>query len=146
MVRKLLSLVAFILIATYSNAQRADEILGTWVSDDGNSHVKIYRKDDGIYGKLSWIKNERHPDGSIKKDDKNPDPAKRDRPLKGLVILKGLQWDAEDQEWNEGKIYDPKSGKTYDVFARLKGKDTLYMKGYVGISMLGRSTEWKRLE
>lgn len=141
-----LFLAVCLITAISTNAQKADAILGTWVSEDGKSHVKIYREDDGIYGKLVWLKNERHSDGSIKKDEENPDPAKRDRPLKGLVILRELQWDAEEEEWNDGKIYDPKSGNTYDVFARLKDQETLYMKGYVGISMLGRSTEWSRVE
>ena len=46
-----------------------------------------------------------------------------------------------------GDIYDPESGKTYSsFFIHLKDKNTLKVRGYVGISLLGRTEIWTRTE
>ncbi len=60
----------------------------------------------------------------------------------GLVNLEGFKFD--DGEWEDGTIYDPKSGKTYSATMELDGKNLLKIRGYVGISLFGRTTEWTR--
>ena len=49
-----------------------------------------------------------------------------------------------DGAWSGGFIYDPNSGKTYRGKIKLTDPDTLRLRGYIGISLLGRTEVWKR--
>jgi uncharacterized protein (DUF2147 family) len=81
------------------------------------------------------------------KDDENPDETLRNRSLLGLQILSGFEYSAKKEEWENGEIYDPKSGNTYDCYVWLESDDLLKRKGFVGgIRWLGRSSEWYRTE
>jgi uncharacterized protein (DUF2147 family) len=79
-------------------------------------------------------------------DVNNPDESKRDRTVKGILLLKGLDYDPDDQQWEDGTIYDPESGKTYDCYVELESKDKLKVRGYIGVSMIGRTQYWTRIE
>jgi uncharacterized protein (DUF2147 family) len=57
------------------------------------------------------------------------------------VLLTNFTFD--DGEWEGGKIYDPKSGKTYSCVMRFKGS-VLQIKGYIGITLIGRTTVWTK--
>jgi uncharacterized protein (DUF2147 family) len=61
----------------------------------------------------------------------------------GLVILRDFKFD--EDEWEGGKIYDPESGKTYSCILSIQDKGTLKVRGYVGISLLGRTEIWKKV-
>ena len=140
--------LALIVLGSFSIKLTAQgEILGTWYNEEKDSKIKVYKENGKYFGKVVWIKNNTNDDGSSPKlDSKNPDTSKRTRAIIGTQILKNLKWDSDDQEWNQGVIYDPKSGKTYDVFARMEAANTLYLKGYIGFTLIGRSTLWTRVE
>ena len=72
-----------------------------------------------------WIKDIYTGKAKDKLDIENPDESKRGDSLQGKVILHGFKYD--DDEWNKGKIYDPKNGKTYKSYMRLKNKNMLKM-------------------
>lgn len=74
-------------------------------------------------------------------------PACKDnRPLIGLTVLRGLKADGENQ-YSGGSIFDPKSGKTYRAKAELTQNGTrLRVRGYVGVSLLGRTQTWQRAQ
>ncbi len=134
--------------ACAESSSEADAITGTWINADGRVHVLIYKEADGTYsGKLSWLRDPVYPPGdpeagTPKHDRKNPDPALRNRPLKGLKFLKGFRY-AGQHVYKKGTIYDPESGKTYSSRMTLDG-DKLYLRGYIGIALLGRTTVWTR--
>lgn len=124
----------------------SDDILGTWLNEDEDAHVLIYKEGGKYFGKISWLKNPVDEEtGEAKKDKENPDESLQDRPLKGLVILKDFEYDGGG-EWDEGSIYDPKSGKTYSCYMELKEMDRLKIRGYIGVSLLGRTSYWTRVE
>lgn len=125
-------------------AQNKDAILGKWVNSTGEAHVDITKKGDKYFGKIVWLKEPKDEKGVVKSDVKNPDAALHSRPILGLEILTNFIYD--DGKWTDGKIYDPKSGKTYSCNMTMKGNDVLNMRGYVGISLLGRSETWKRVK
>jgi uncharacterized protein (DUF2147 family) len=85
--------------------------------------------------------------GEPEKDFNNPDTKLRSKSRLGLQILSGLKYNAADKQWQNGSIYDPDNGKTYDCFAWFdKDPNVLNLKGYVaGIKWLGRSTAWTRV-
>ena len=142
MTKKIL-LIATLLFSGVLTAQKATDIVGIWWNEEKDGRVEVYQKGDKFYGKVEYVKKNVNPDGSKpKRDLKNPDPAKRKRVIQGCVILKGLKWTGD--EWEGGEIYDTKSGSTYSCFARMNPNGTLYFKGYIGFSLIGRSTTWTR--
>jgi uncharacterized protein (DUF2147 family) len=60
-----------------------------------------------------------------------------------LPILKDFEFTGKST-WENGTIYDPKNGKTYSCYLILQPDKTLKVRGYVGVSMLGRTTIWTR--
>jgi len=125
----------------YSQAP-ADKVLGKWYTDDKEDIIEISKTGNKYNGKIVWLKEENEDDGTPKIDDKNPDPKLQHRPIKGLVLLKDFSFDSGEKQWNNGTIYDPKSGKTYDCYMWFEGPD-LKIKGYVlGMKFLGRKTTW----
>ena len=126
-----------------------EAIVGKWLNQEGTSHIQIFKATNGsfagkFYGKLVWLK-EPMKNGKSKVDDLNPDPKKQAVPLLGLQILKDFVYDAQDKEWEDGTIYDPKNGKTYSCNMTLSGNN-LNVRGYVGISLLGRTGVWTRVQ
>ncbi|HEU0064660.1 MAG TPA: DUF2147 domain-containing protein, partial [Flavisolibacter sp.] len=116
-------------------------IEGFWFNDTKEAKIQIYKSSDGkFYGKIVWLK-EPLKNGKPKIDEKNSDRVLQKKPLVGLIILKGFQ--ADDNTYTEGTIYDPDNGKTYDCKMNYHGKK-LSIRGYIGISLFGRTTVWER--
>ena len=135
--------IAFLLIFSFNiKAENSGDILGEWNSENNESLIEIYQKNKKFYGKLIWLK-EPNRNGKPKMDDKNPDSKLKTRPLLDLVILKDFTFNGSD-EWKDGKIYDPKSGKTYECYMKLDNKNKLKIRGYIGVSLIGRTSYWTR--
>lgn len=139
--------LAFYAFCAMAQETAADKILGIWWNEEKTSKIEISQKEGKYIGTIVYMIPEKYENGEPPKDDKNPDPKLRDRSLVGLQILSGFRYDADDKEWVDGRIYDPKSGKTYDCYAWLESDDVLKLKGFVaGMRWLGRSSEWYRTE
>ena len=142
------NLVVLFLLTVYSVAgfaQKADKIVGVWWNEEKTSKIEIEKEDGKYIGTIVYVIPENYENGEPPKDDENPDESLRDRSLVGLQILDGFEYDAKDEEWEDGEIYDPKSGKTYDCYAWMENDDLLKLKGFVGgVRWLGRSSEWYR--
>ena len=114
-----------------------DVILGEWLSQEKDGKISIYKQGDKYYGKISWGKT------PGRKDAKNPDAKLKNRDLIGLVILQDFKYTGS--AWENGKIYDPNSGKTYDCILKVKDNNkVLDIRGYVGMPMFGRTATWTR--
>ena len=133
------------LLALNTSAQ-ADRVVGVWFTEDRESKVEIYKTSSGAYeGKLVWLEDPRNEDGSVKRDTENPERGLRSRPLEGMVLLEDFRFSSSSEEWKDGTIYDPESGRTYSAYMRLEDNNTLKIRGYVmGMRLLGRNTTWKR--
>jgi uncharacterized protein (DUF2147 family) len=119
---------------------KADDIVGVWLTGGKEpAKIQVYRSGNKYYGKIAWVTK---PEGRTRLDTNNPDKEKRNQPIIGLVILTNFKFD--EDEWNGGKIYDPESGKTYSCNISLKDKNTMKIRGYIGISLLGRTETWVR--
>ena len=121
-----------------------DVILGNWLTDEGKAEVELYKCGDEYCGKIVWLKEPKNDEGKDKTDINNPDPEKNGRMIIGLNIVWGFKYDKYGK-WVKGNIYDPDNGKTYSCKMALEG-DKLSVRGYVGISLLGRTTVWTRVE
>lgn len=143
--KNMLLTLALTLTTTGLFAQ-ADKILGVWFNEEKSAKIEVYKKGDKYYGKIIWLKDNKNADGSSPRlDVKNEDVSKRGRAIVGSNILIGLEWDADDNEWDDGEIYDPKNGSTYSLYAQLESENKLFLKGYIGFSLIGRSTHWTRV-
>lgn len=123
--------------ASYSQ-NKAEDITGTWLTAGKEpAKIQIYKSEEKYYGKIIWLQNPTDS-GKQRLDNNNPDVKKRNDPIIGLIILKGFRFDGDD-EWGGGGIYDPESGKTYSSYMYLKDKNTLKIRGYIGLSWFGRT-------
>lgn len=145
MIMKYFSLMLLLTAISFSGfTQNKDAILGKWINSTGEAHVEITKKSDKYFGKIVWLKETKDDKGIVKTDLKNPDTNLKTRPILGLEILKDFVFTGS--KWTDGTIYDPKSGKTYSCNMTLKDSGQLNMRGYVGISLIGRSEVWKRVK
>ena len=144
---KLFSLLALIMIFfAFTSNDEGDRLIGVWQPSNGKAKVKIEKIGAKYYGKIVWLKEPTDPTTQKPKVDKNnPDESMRNVPLKGYRMLKDFVYGSKDQ-WNEGTIYDPENGSTYSCEINMKDKNTLEIRGYIGVKALGRTDVWKRLE
>src|SRR4030095_12551770 len=106
-----LTLIASISLVAHSQ-NKADDIIGIWLTGGKEpAKIQIYKSGEKFYGKIIWLKNPTE-NGKQRGDANNPDKEKRGNPIIGLIMLKDFKFDGDD-EWKEGDIYDPESGKTY---------------------------------
>lgn len=137
----LLTLIACF-FAQVSFAQK-DKIEGIWFNEEKTAKVQIYLANDHkFWGKIVWLK-EPLRDGKPKTDINNPKKNARNQPLIGLPLLRSFEKDG-DKKYTDGEIYDPKNGKTYSCTITYKNDNELSVRGYIGISMIGRTTTWTR--
>jgi len=130
-------------------AADADRVLGLWLTEKQDAHVLVERDGDSYSGKIVWLKEPQYPAddpqhmaGQDKVDRENPDPKRRGDPILGLRIVAAFRF--RDGEWRDGTIYDPEIGKTYRCRMWFDG-ETLRVRGYIGIPLFGRSTNWTRV-
>lgn len=124
---------------------KAQTIFGKWHTIDNEtgkieSVIEIYKKNGKAYAKIVDILNKEDRDRLCDKctgKDKNV-------PILGLVLVGGLEQDGD--EWSGGKILDPKSGKYYKCYLKLEEDNKLKLRGYIGVSILGRTEYWYRAE
>ncbi len=134
------------LVALASESAAARPEIGIWYDDSGQGAVEVYICADNpnrLCGRIIWLKEPLNAEGVAKHDRYNPDPANQDRPICGLPILWGLGL-MSDGTFDGGKIYDPKTGKTYSVALKLAQSDKLVVTGYLGVKMLGKSFTWTK--
>lgn len=140
-------LSAFFILAAYStpiSENNPDAIIGNWKTGEGTAVVQIYKQGSYYYGKIVWLKEPNNPTtGKLRVDTKNSDPAKRNAPLLGLINLRNFSF-YKNNLWKDGKIYDPKSGDDYSCKITMKDPNTIEVRGYIGISLLGKTDIWKR--
>lgn len=148
LVRGLLVLLCMVSGAAW--ADDGDAVLGQWLTADGKAKVEVVRHGDVYDGSIVWLKaplytvqDKEGTPGQPKVDLKNPDKALQARPIVGLPLIRGFKY-AGDNVWNDGQIYDPESGKLYSCKLTLMMDGSLKVRGYIGISLFGRSEIWTR--
>lgn len=125
-------------------AASPNDIIGTWFSkgkkkgDDGK--ITIYKCKNKYCGKISWSESP----GDL--DENNPNPARRKDKLLGKNIIWGFTF--KENKWINGKIYDPRSGKTYKCTMWLINSNKIKVRGYVGWgwASIGEEETWTRVK
>lgn len=133
-------------LTAFAPANNPDAVVGTWLNGTKKGHVQIYKQGGTYFGKLIWLSEPNDPDtGKPKTDFRNTDAAKRARPLMNLPLMYNFKYEG-DNVWSDGKIYNPEDGKEYNCKMTLKDANTLDVRGYVGISLLGKTQTWTRVK
>ncbi|MFZ1751746.1 MAG: DUF2147 domain-containing protein [Saprospiraceae bacterium] len=140
MLKNILSLMCLVFVSSLC----AQSPLGVWKNlddEDGKekSHIEIYEKDGKLRGKVIKLL----PAATITKCDACSG-ANQGKNLVGLDILWDLK--ASGKTWDGGEILDPKNGKIYACKIELDGADKLKVRGYIGVSLFGRTQKWYRVK
>lgn len=127
---------------------QADDVLGTWYTQNNGSKIEITKEGDTYNGKIVWLKEPNYgPNhaeaGKPKRDSNNPEAARQNDPIVGLKLLNGFKWDGSES-WSGGTIYNPEDGKTYKCVMTMPDQNTLDVRGYVGVPAFGKTQTWKR--
>jgi uncharacterized protein (DUF2147 family) len=122
-----------------------DVLVGVWEPGHGKAKVKITKVGDKYFGKIVWLKEPLNEKGEKKTDVNNPDPKMHDTPLLGYKILKDFEY-AGKGVWENGTIYDPENGSLYSCTITKKTDTKIEVRGYIGVSMIGRTDTWTKLE
>lgn len=138
-----LGVLTLFLWVSIAFANSPDAIVGVWKNGEGTGLVQIYKKGEKYYGRIVWLQVANNPDGTPRTDVNNPEEGLRKRPLKGLENLRDFVHKGGNV-WEEGRIYDPKSGNDYSCEMKLVDDNTLEVRGFIGVSLFGRTDVWKR--
>ena len=137
---KWLMVVLPLLWAGSAWAQSRDDYNGYWWTEDRSGIIELVVTEQGIEGLTRWGKEQNT-------DKFNPDPALRSRSLRNITFLWGFIYQPESNQWHDGQVYDPKNGKTYSAKMELsKNANELEMRGYIGISLFGRTATFSRVK
>lgn len=144
----LFSALALIVSTAFVNynptSDDGDKLLGVWEPSHGKARVKITKVGNKYYGKIVWLREPNYPDGTKKVDKNNPDSKMHDTPLLGYTILKDFEYSGKNS-WSDGTIYDPENGSTYSCTIKLTNENTIEVRGYIGVSAIGRTDTWTRM-
>ena len=116
---------------------------GVWIDDTGQGAIEIGPCGDKLCGRVVWLKDPTDKSGKPLTDGYNPEAGKRKRPICGLPVIGGLKKQTNGA-WDDGWIYDPKEGKSYDLELKLRSADRLQVTGYLGTKFLSESFIWTR--
>ena len=118
------------------------------MTEDRDFRVEMFKKGHRYFGRIAAIKPPNYlpgetngMDGRPRLDSNNQNESLRSRPLVGIELMENFQ--SDNDKWSGGRIYDPKNGKTYKCEISLTADGMLHVRGYVGVSLLGRTTVWE---
>jgi uncharacterized protein (DUF2147 family) len=132
-------LVLFSAVVAHAQAE------GKWWNEEKTAHVEVYKASNGkLAGKIVWLKEPNDEAGKPKTDPENPNEKLRSRSRLGMVILVGLDKTTTPGYWDGGKIYNPKTGKTYTCNMTALPDGTLKLRGFIGLSVIGKTQIWTK--
>ena len=154
--KKILAVVMslmFVVVFLSATAKAESTVVGTWkqIADQGvdkgkaASYIGIFEKNGVYFGKITKL--------LLDPPDKVCDKCTGDlknKPLVGMIILKDMKKTGDvdkelGSEYAGGTIFDPDENDTYKCKMWVKD-DVLTVRGFIGISLLGRSAQWFRLK
>ena len=141
---KLLSTcLAFFVVSISLSGQGKFE--GVWQNiddEDGKpkSHIQIYEENGELKAKVIKLL----PAATVKVCTACTGDLKN-KPIEGMVLVKNMKKESE-KVYTGGEILNPKNGKTYDCTMTLKDENTIKLRGFIGISIMGKTQYWKRVK
>ena len=148
---RLFPIIAFaILLVTFANTAQAQQMtaklknaIGRWqvIGSDGKpgGQVETYLEGGKLFGRVTEVRPGRMPTDVCDKCSGEY----KNKPILGMVILRNFR--AEGDDWVDGTAVDPENGKEYKGKIWSEGEDGLHLRGFIGITLFGRTEMWKRI-
>jgi uncharacterized protein (DUF2147 family) len=127
--------------ATAVHATDPASPIGFWKGGDGT--FEMFETEGKLNARIVALSEPKTAEGKEKTDIYNPDPKKRNDAIIGLVFIFGFT-KKSDTRWENGTVYDPKSGRSYSCFIELQGPDRIKLRGFLGNALMGRNYFWAR--
>lgn len=130
---------------------RAEDLtpVGVWLHDNERIRVRIAPCGDGsdepLCGSIVWLENPDDDEGQARLDTENPDHAQRGQPVVGTTVIEGLVRGGPNL-WTDGTIYNPDDGRSYRARVTVVSPDTLHVRAYVLLPVLGETKVWTRVD
>ena len=148
--KSLLVILTLLVLGASARGDDGDAILGAWHTTSNRSVVRLFKRGDHYFGQIISLSAPNWPaddklgmGGKAKTDRNNPQKELRGRTIAGVEFMSNFVYSGK-QLWEDGKIYDPEVGKTYKCKMTLVATNRLEVRGFIGISLLGRTATWTR--
>ena len=139
----LCSLVFATSIAAQKLSPKLQNAVGHWqvINSDGTlgGQVETYIENGALFGRVTAARPGRRPDSLCEKCS----GVLKNQRIMGMVVIRGFHPEGDD--WVGGTVVDPENGKEYKGKMWAIGNDKLGMRGFVGISLIGRTATWVRI-
>ncbi|HEX6222956.1 MAG TPA: DUF2147 domain-containing protein [Chryseolinea sp.] len=132
-----------ILTSSFNSSEPTYHLAGIWESEEKNLQIEMFEVNGEFAGRMIYFKCSTDEIMRTCKDIENPDRELVDRNLLGLTLVTDLQYHG-DNIWDDGKIYDPNSGRTFEARIHLTGPQSAIVRGYWKFRWLGRSMAFHR--
>ena len=120
---------------------------GVWIDHSGRAAVELKPCSGGsasrLCGEVVWLQEPNDSAGKPLVDGNNPNKTLKKRPICGMTLISAMTRQS-DGSYDNGKIYDPEKGESFDVAIKLKGRDRLEVTGYLGVKIFSETFMWKR--
>lgn len=130
--------------AALSSAALAADPRGVWLTEGKDAALTITDCGAQLCGRIIWLESATDESGSLRLDDKNPDPAKQTQRICGLVVIRGLE-PSGPSTW-QGYVYNPQDGRTYRGNITVLSDSRLRLRAYIGLPIFGKSQTWTRTD
>ncbi len=126
---------------------KADAILGKWMTIQHNLEVEVYKQNNDYKAKVLWFddSDDKSKPLNERKDEKNPNKDLRSRKWIGMEVLRNLKYYPNDNEWDDGKIYDAKTGREWSSVVWMTKDNLLKVKGYWVFKFISQTETFKRI-
>jgi len=136
-------LLVFIGSSSFNTARPGYQLVGIWESEQKNLLIEMFENGGEYFGRMIYFKCSTDEIMRTRKDIENPDKDLTERHLLGLMLVTDLAYQG-DNVWDEGKIYDPNSGRTFEARIQLTGPQSATVRGYWKYRWIGRSMVFHR--
>ncbi len=125
----------------------SNRILGKWISVQGNVIVQVFKESNTYIGKVVWFKDtdDKSRPMSVRTDIHNPDINLQSRKILGLNVLDCLTYNSVSKRWENGKIYDVKTGRIWSSTIWMENENLLKVRCFWHFELIGRTMTFKRL-
>lgn len=138
-------LAIFILFSTtsFNSIDTGSQLVGVWESEEKNLQIEMYETNGEYFGRMIYFKCSTEEIMKTSKDIENPDKALTGRHLLGMTLVTRLAYQGNNV-WDDGEIYDPNSGRTFEARIQLTGSHSAIVRGYWKFKWIGRSMVFRR--
>lgn len=137
----ILIIIGLFYITNLQAQTKSDQILGDWISPDKDLIVHCYKENNKYFGKVVWFKKYNSDARIDAIDDSKGVPESK---WLNSLVMNNFVYDGN--EWNDGTIFQLKTGKSYSAFMKMKNENTLRLTGFIFLPIFSESVTFSRYQ